>query len=134
MDIRKLLIETGLKVDKEYANRPWQLWKGDSNGPVVRLLQANGTNPRVQDYSNEYASALDSRFRDNAGMVPRYIARIWWDDSLAQHIGEGFWYWLSKDSGQTFEKLRPMVIQDGGGGQKIKWTIYLGELLITTNF
>jgi hypothetical protein len=122
-NIRDTLIKSGLKSD-EIRGNPTELWTGDSS-PTTKIVQANGTNPRIRDYSEvlvtSYASALD----DNPGVKPRYIARIWIQDSLRSLIDEKVWFWISRDSVE-FEKFRPLIVRSN---QTVEthWTIILGE-------
>lgn len=127
--VRDILKKIGLQVDADYSQYTWQLWAGEA-GSRTRILQENGTNPKISDYSDNLVLGSLEQLRSSPGMVPRYVCRVWVHPSLRPLISEKIWYWLLKEEGGDFEKLRAMYIRDGGGPQGLKWVIILGETRI----
>lgn len=128
--VRDILKSVGLRIDQEFSQYPWQIWAGSSDAPETRILQENGTNPAIADYSENLVSGIQEMLRGSPGMVPRYICYVWQHPSISPLISEKRWYWLSKDDGVNFEKLRPMYIRDAAGPHRLRWAIVLGETKI----
>lgn len=128
--VRDILRNAGLQADKDFSQYSWQIWAGDSDRQIDRILQENGSNPRIRDYADGLMTGFEQQLRSSPGMIPRYFCRIWYSEAIVPLISEKAWYWLSKDNGQTFEKLRVMLLRDGSGPQFLKWEMVLGETKI----
>lgn len=127
--MRSLLKEVGLLVDA-ISDYEWQLWVGTSDEPQTRIVQSNGSGPRVRDYSDNLVSGFLEQIRVSPGVFPRYVAYVWADSAIVPSLSDKTWYWLTKNDGQSFTKLRPLYLRDGAGPQELLTLIVLGETKI----